>query len=82
MKPAISQKEITRGIWRTSSNGVENVLDGSLSGQAFTEYVVILAVILAVSIGVTSVFTGSNALQDIFYDYYSSLANYLNLPFF
>jgi len=52
------------------------------SGQAYAEYVVILAVTLALGIGFASVFTGSMALQEIFYDYYASLANYLNLPFF
>lgn len=82
MKPAIFKVETARRTCRTSSKGEGTVFQGSFSGQALTEYVVILAVIFAVGIGVTSVFTGSGALQDIFYDYYSSLANYLNLPFF
>jgi hypothetical protein len=54
----------------------------SSGGQAYTEYVIILAVLFALGIGVASVFTGKDALQEIFYDYYASLANYLNLPFF
>jgi hypothetical protein len=51
-------------------------------GQAYAEYLIILAVLLGLGAGVASIFTGTDALQDIFYDYYASVANYLNLPFF
>jgi len=50
--------------------------------QAYTEYVVILAVLFAAGIAFASVFTGVDAIQDIFYGYYASLSNYINLPFF
>ena len=52
------------------------------SGQAYTEYVVILAVMFALGLAVTSVFLSFDELYDIFYSYYASLANFLNLPFF
>jgi len=55
---------------------------GSTSAQAYTEYVVILVVLLGLGFGTASILTGFDAIQDIFYGYYSSLANYLNLPFF
>lgn len=52
------------------------------SGQAYTEYVVILTVTLGVAFGGVSLFVGFDALHDIFFQYYASLVNFLNLPFF
>jgi uncharacterized membrane protein len=52
------------------------------AGQAYTEYTVILVVTLGVAFGVTSVFVGFDTLHEIFFDYYASLVNFLNLPFF
>ena len=51
-------------------------------GQAYTEYVIILAVLLGLGVATTSVIVSFDTLDSIFGDYYSSLANYLNLPFF
>ena len=50
--------------------------------QAYTEYVVILAVLFALGFGVTSVFVGFDTIRGALFDYYSSLANFLNLPCF
>lgn len=50
-------------------------------GQAYTEYVVILAVLFGVGFAVASVFAGFDELRQMFFGYYASLANYLNLPF-
>lgn len=52
------------------------------SGQAYTEYVIILVVLFALGIGVSSVFIGFDEISTIFDSYYASLANFLNLPFF
>ena len=73
-----SRGPVSRG---SSGRGADD-FSRSIYGQAYTEYVIILAVLMALGIGAASIFTGSVALQDIFYDYYASLANYLNLPFF
>lgn len=54
----------------------------SCQGQAYTEYVVILVVLLGLGFAGASVLVGFDAVKDIFYGYYSSLANYLNAPFF
>ncbi len=56
-------------------------------GQAYTEYVIILVGMFALGIGVASVFVWvdaetPNSIKAIFSDYYASLTNYLNLPFF
>lgn len=51
-------------------------------GQAYTEYVVILAVLFGVGFGVASIFAGFEELREMFFGYYSSVANYLNLPCF
>lgn len=51
-------------------------------GQAYTEYVVILAVLFGVGFGVASIFAGFEELREMFFGYYASLANYLNLPCF
>lgn len=50
-------------------------------GQAYTEYVIILAVLFALGMGVSIVFVGFDEIHGFFHDYYASLANYLNLPF-
>lgn len=58
---------------------------GALSktrGQAYTEYVVILAVLFGVGFGVASVFVEFDVLRQMFFGYYASLANFLNLPCF
>jgi len=51
-------------------------------GQAYTEYTVILAVTFALGFGALSLFVGFDALHDIYRDYYASLVNFINLPFF
>lgn len=52
------------------------------AGQAYTEYVVILAVLFALGFGVASVFIGFDQIREVFFEYYASLANFLNLPCF
>jgi len=52
------------------------------SAQAYTEYTVILVVTFALGFGALSVFVGFDALHDLYFAYYASLANFLNLPFF
>lgn len=53
-----------------------------IRGQAYTEYVVILAVLFGVGFGVASIFAGFDQLRQMFFGYYASLANFLNLPCF
>ena len=54
---------------------------GACSGQAYTEYVVILVVLgLAMGAGIAGYDTMIGFYDDL-RDYYASLANYLNLPF-
>jgi len=55
---------------------------GETQGQAYTEYVVILAVLFGVGFGVASVFVGFDELRQMFFGYYASLASFLNLPCF
>ncbi|MEW6441506.1 MAG: hypothetical protein AB1640_11275 [bacterium] len=55
---------------------------GAPAGQAYTEYLVILMVLFALGLGVSSVFVGFEQIHQIFFSYYSSLANFLNLPLF
>ena len=52
------------------------------AAQAYTEYVVILAVLFALGFGVTSVFMGFDLIRGAIFEYYASLANFLNLPCF
>jgi len=74
------EKSMTSQLRKTSTKLKTGL--HSTSAQAYTEYVVILAALMAMGSVVGSVFIGFEAIQDIFYGYYASLANYLNLPFF
>ena len=71
----VLRKKMKSGIW------IARRLR-SLSAQAYTEYVVILTVLLGVGVGTATVLVGFDTLDDIFVDYYAGVANYLNLPFF
>lgn len=57
------------------------LLCGKTDGQAYTEYVVIL-VWFVFGFFAASVFIGFKDLHAILFKYYTSIVEYLNLPFF
>lgn len=73
----IKQSLVENSMGRNSKKSLATPL-----GQAYTEYVVILAVLFGVGFGVASVFVGFDELRQMFFGYYASLANFLNLPCF
>jgi len=53
------------------------------AGQALTEYTITMITwFAALGFVATSMFVGFDAIQEMFFDYYASHANYLNVPFF
>ena len=64
------------------ADGIRGML-ASNAGQAYTEYLIsMITWFVALGFIGASVFLGFDNIQIIFFDYYASLANYLNLPFF
>ena len=52
------------------------------SGQTLTEYVIILGVAFPIGLAAADVFEDVRNLDQIFYNFYISLADYLNLTYF
>ncbi len=56
--------------------------DGSSRGQALTEYTLILTVLFPIGVLVSTFFVSFDNIQVVIFDYYISIADFLNLPFF
>ena len=67
--------------YRKSAISVQETLCEQ-NAQALTEYTVILMVMFGLGVGIAAVFVSFEELDIIFRNYYASLANYINLPFF